>query len=201
MKNRLIKLVTSGCAAIVLAACATTAPTSMSQSPVGAYREVIDLAGRLSVNYQKDGKPETLSGKFNWSQKGERIDVALASPLGQTLAKISVTPDSATLTQTDQAPRVAKDINSLTAQALGWSLPVAGLRDWLQGYATAPGGKRFAASPASNSVTTADGWRLTFVSWQDETAAQPVPKRIDAERVATATTEPLAIRIVIDAQG
>lgn len=201
MKNRLIKLVTSSCAAIVLAACATTAPTSMSQSPVGAYREVIDLAGRLSVNYEKDGKPETLSGKFNWSQKGERIDVALASPLGQTLAKISVTPDSATLTQTDQAPRVAKDINSLTAQALGWSLPVAGLRDWLQGYATASGGKRFAASPASNSVTTADGWRLTFVSWQDETAAQPVPKRIDAERAATATTEPLAIRIVIDAQG
>lgn len=201
MKNRLIKLVTSGCAAIVLAACATTAPTSMSQAPVGAYRDVIDLAGRLSVNYEKDGKPETLSGKFNWSQKGERIDVALASPLGQTLAKISVTPDSATLTQTDQAPRVAKDINSLTAQALGWSLPVAGLRDWLQGYATAPGGKRFTASPASNSVTTADGWRLTFVSWQDETAAQPVPKRIDAERVATATTEPLAIRIVIDAQG
>ena len=201
MKNRLIKLVTSGCAAIVLAACATTAPTSMSQAPVGAYRDVIDLAGRLSVNYEKDGKPETLSGKFNWSQKGERIDVALVSPLGQTLAKISVTPDSATLTQTDQAPRVAKDINSLTAQALGWSLPVAGLRDWLQGYATAPGGKRFTASPASNSVTTADGWRLTFVSWQDETAAQPVPKRIDAERVATATTEPLAIRIVIDAQG
>ena len=201
MKNRLIKLVTSGCAAIVLAACATTAPTSMSQAPVGAYRDVIDLAGRLSVNYEKDGKPETLSGKFNWSQKGERIDVALASPLGQTLAKISVTPDSATLTQTDQAPRVAKDINSLTAQALGWSLPVAGLRDWLQGYATAPGGKRFTASPASNSVTTADGWRLTFVSWQDEAAAQPVPKRIDAERVATATTEPLAIRIVIDAQG
>ena len=201
MKNRLIKLVTSGCAAIVLAACATTAPTSMSQAPVGAYRDVIDLAGRLSVNYEKDGKPETLSGKFNWSQKGERIDVALVSPLGQTLAKISVTPDSATLTQTDQAPRVAKDINSLTAQALGWSLPVAGLRDWLQGYATAPGGKRFTASPASNSVTTADGWRLTFVSWQDEAAAQPVPKRIDAERVATATTEPLAIRIVIDAQG
>ena len=201
IKSRFTKIVITTCTAILLTACATTAPTSMSQAPVAAYRDVIDLAGRLSVNYQKDGKPETLSGKFNWSQKGERIDVALASPLGQTLAKISVTPEAATLTQTDQAPRVAKDIDSLTAQTLGWSLPVSGLRDWLQGYATAPGGKRFAASPASNTVTTADGWRLTFVSWQDDTAAQPVPKRIDAERVATATTEPLAIRIVIDAQG
>ena len=201
MKNKFLKLVTSGCAAILLTACATTATTSTSQAPVAAYRDVIDLAGRLSVNYEKDGKPETLSGKFNWSQKGERIDVALASPLGQTLAKISVTPDAAILTQTDQAPRVAKDIDTLTAQTLGWSLPVSGLRDWLQGYATAPGGKRFTASPASNTVTTADGWRLTFVSWQDESAAQPAPKRIDAERAATATTEPLALRIVIDAQG
>ena len=201
MTNKVLKLITTGCAAILLTACAITAPTSMSQAPVAAYRDVIDLAGRLSVNYQKDGKPETLSGKFNWSQNRDRIDVALASPLGQTLAKISVTPDAATLTQTDQAPRVAKDIDSLTTQTLGWSLPVSGLRDWLQGYATAPGGKRFAASPASNTVTTADGWRLTFVSWQDEAAAQPVPKRIDAERAATATSEPLAIRIVIDGQG
>ena len=173
----------------------------MSSAPVAAYRDIIDLNGRLLVNYQKDGKPETLSGKFSWSQKGEHIDVSLASPFGQTLAMITVTPDSATLTQTDKAPRVARDIDSLTSQTLGWSLPVSGLRDWLQGYATAPGGKRFTASPASNTVTTADGWRLTFVSWQDETAAQPVPKRIDAERSATATTDELALRIFIDAQG
>ena len=199
--KRFLHLLAAGCAAALLAACATTPPPSLSTAPVAAYRDTIDLAGRLSVNYQRDGKPETLSGKFNWSQKGDRIDVDLASPLGQTLAKITVTPESATLTQTDQAPRMASDIDTLTAQTLGWSLPVSGLRDWLQGYATAAGGKRFAATPASNTVTTADGWRLTFVSWQDGTAAQPVPKRIDAERSATATSDELAIRIVIDPQG
>ncbi|MGZ8315895.1 MAG: lipoprotein insertase outer membrane protein LolB, partial [Telluria sp.] len=114
---------------------------------------------------------------------------------------ITVTPEAATLTQADQAPRMASDIDTLTAQTLGWSLPVSGLRDWLQGYATAAGGKRFTATPASNTVTTADGWRLTFVSWQDEAAPQPAPKRIDAERSATATSDELAIRIVIDPQG
>lgn len=199
-KQRLLTALASACAALLMAGCATT-PATMSQAPVAAYRDSIDLNGRLSVNYQKDGKPETLSGKFSWSQKGDHVDVSLASPLGQTLAKITVTPDSATLTQTDKAPRVARDIDTLTAQTLGWSLPVSGLRDWLQGYATAPGGKRFTASPASNTVTTADGWRLTFVSWQDAAAAQPVPKRIDAERSATATSDELAIRIVIDSQG
>ena len=181
----------------LLSGCATT---NVSQAPVAAYRDSIELAGRLSVNYQKDGKPEALSGKFTWTQSANATDVSLASPLGQTLAKIRVTPQSATLTQTDGAPRSAPDINTLTLKTLGWPLPVAGLRDWLQGYATAAGGARFAATPASNTVTTADGWRLSFVSWQDPAAARPAPKRIDAERTGADGAE-LTIRIVIDAQG
>lgn len=186
-------------AAAMLAGCASTAP--QSQTTVGAYQDTISRAGRLSVNYDRDGKLETLSGKFAWTQKPGVIDVALMSPIGQTIATISVTPQSATLTQSDGKARTASDIDTLTGQALGWSLPVNGLRDWMQGYATVAGGKRFAASPANNSVTTADGWRLTFVNWQDAAAAQPVPKRIDAQRAATPTSGELALRIIIDEQG
>lgn len=185
--------------AAMLAGCATTGP--LSQATVGAYQDTLSRAGRLSVNYDRDGKLETLSGKFSWAQKPGLIDVALMSPLGQTIATISVTPQSATLTQSDGKARTASDIDTLTAQALGWSLPVNGLRDWMQGYATVAGGKRFAASPAANTVTTADGWRLTFVSWQDATATQPVPKRIDAQRAATAASGELALRIIVDEQG
>ncbi|UUZ51065.1 outer membrane lipoprotein LolB [Massilia sp. B-10] len=113
---------------------------------MAAYRDAIDLSGRLSVNYDKEGKQETLSGKFNWAQVPGVVDVTLLSPLGQTIAKIKVTPEAASLTQGERVPRVAADIDSLTAQTLGWSLPVSGLRDWLQGYATAADGSRFAAS-------------------------------------------------------
>jgi outer membrane lipoprotein LolB len=183
--------------AAVLTGCATTG-ANLSNSSVGAYRDSIDLSGRLSVNYQKDGRPESVTGNFNWIQRPGRIDVTLASPLGQTIAAISVTPESATLTQAERAPRVAQDIDTLSAQALGWSLPVSGLRDWLQGYATDANGKRFVASPANNSVYTKDGWRLRFVSWQDDKAAPPMPRRIDAERSASADSDELAIRIVID---
>jgi outer membrane lipoprotein LolB len=191
---RFLNCLAAAAAAVLFAGCAS-AP--VNRAPVAAYRDAIDLSGRLSVNYQKDGKPESLSGTFNWAQSPGRIDVSLASPLGQTIARISVTPQSATLVQADQAPRSAPDIDSLSAQALGWSLPVSGLRDWLQGYATTAGGKRFAASPANNSVLTRDGWRLRFVSWQDEGAAHPSPKRIDAER----GIDDLAIRIVLDPQA
>ena len=184
-------------ACALLAGCAS-AP--LSQSTVAGYRDTTEYAGRLQVNYQKDGKPESLSGKFTWQQAGTRIDVTLASPLGTTMAKITVTPQAATLVQSGQAPRTAPDIDRLTTEVLGWPLPVSGLRDWLQGHATGAGGKPFAASPANNTVTTADGWKLRFVSWQDESAAHPAPKRIDCERPATLATEELVIRIVLDAQ-
>lgn len=197
--HSLSRLCAGAAAALLLAACAATGP--LSNAPVAAYRDHIDLNGRLSVNFEKDGKPDTISVKFNWNQAGERIAVGLASPLGQTVATIAVAPGAATLVEAGKAPRTAADINALTADTLGWSLPVAGLRDWLQGYATASDGARFAASPARNVVQTSDGWTLTFVSWQDPLAAHPAPRRIDATRAATLEAGPLAIRIVIDAEG
>lgn len=184
-------------AAFLITGCATTGTPSSSRSMVAPYQETISLEGQLLVNYDREGKRETLSGKFAWNQKPGLIDVALMSPLGQTIATIAVTPQSATLTQSNGQSRSAADIDTLTAQTLGWSLPVNGLRDWMQGHATVAGGQGFAASPANNTVTTADGWRLVFVSWQDESAARPVPKRIDATRAASGTTGELALRIVV----
>ena len=190
--------------ATLLAGCASTpvktSQQQQQQQQAGAYRDSFEAAGRLSVNFRKDGHPESLTGKFSWSQAPGRINVSLSSPMA-TIATISITPQSATLVQADKQPRVAKDIDTLTAESLGWSLPVSGLRDWLQGYATGADGKRFAVTPANNSVLTVDGWRLRFVTWQDEAAARPLPRRIDAERITSASADELAIRIVIDSQG
>jgi len=188
----------TGCASIG----SPSAPASTAT--VGAYRDNIDLSGRLSANYQKDGQPQSITGNFTWTQRASNIDVSLASPLGQTLAEIRVTPESATLTQSGRPPRVEKDIDTLTAQALGWSLPVSGLRDWLQGYATDAGGQRIAASPANNNVVTKDGWRLRFVDWQEgsqEGGTAAMPRVINAERSASAAGDALSIRIVINPAG
>jgi outer membrane lipoprotein LolB len=179
--------------AAALSGCATTS-APLSEAPVAAYRDTINLAGRLSVNYQKDGKPESITVKYDWQQTPGRVDVGVATPLGQTMAKITITPESATLTQAERPPRVARDIETLTAESLGWSLPVSGLRDWLQGYATGTDGRRFTASPANANVITKDGWRLRFVSWQ-EGSSPPQPKLIHADRNDGSE---LQIRIVID---
>src|SRR5450830_278710 len=191
-----------------LSACSTlTSPFSSGAAPSGAavapYREQVELTGRLNVVYQKDDKPESATVNFNWQQTAQRTDVTLYSPVGSTLATIAVTPQEAVLTQSDKAPRRAPDIDTLSAQLLGWSLPVSGLRDWLQGYADGAGGQRFIASPQHNSVTTKDGWRLRYVSWQDvaentggNTSSQP--RRIDAERTTSAQADAVSLRIVLD---
>jgi outer membrane lipoprotein LolB len=183
--------------AIALTGCATST-ANLSTATVGEYRDSIDLSGRLSVNYQKDGRPESLNGNFDWAQQPGAIDVALMSPLGQIVAKINVKPDAATLTQGGQPPRTASDIDSLTQQTLGWPLPVSGLRDWLQGYALDAQGQRFRASPSNSSVTTKDGWRLRFLEWQDAAAREPVPRLIHAERSAVGDIQDLSIRIVVN---
>jgi outer membrane lipoprotein LolB len=184
-------------AAALLAGCATVPSAPASTAPVAAYADSLQLEGRLSVNYVRAGKQESISGKFAWRQDATRTDVTLSNPLGQTVATIAVTPGQAVLKEGNNPPRTAPDVDALSTQVLGWPLPVSGLRDWLQGYAVAENGQRIAASPAHNTLTTRDGWQLEFVSWQDGAVAKP--RRIDARRGAGGDIEDIAMRIVIDA--
>lgn len=183
-------------AASVLAGCATTS-APRSGAVVAPYRDSIELGGGIAINYSKDGKRESLTGKFTWQQTGTATDVSLISPTGQILAVIHVTPGSATLTQSGKEPRTAPDLDRLSAQTLGWTLPVSGLREWLQGYATDASGKRFIASPANDSVVTRDGWKVEYATWQDDAAAVPQPKRIDLTRLGAGQVDDLTIRIAI----
>ena len=189
--------------AAMLAGCATTS-APRSTAAVAPLRDSLELSGRIAINYSKDGKHESLSGKFTWAQTRNSTDVSLISPTGQTVAVISVTPNEATLKQSGQPLRSAPDLDSLSYQTLGWSLPVSGLREWLQGHAVAADGKPFVASPANDSVITRDGWKLEYLSWQDApegiaaAAAAPKPKRIDVTRIAAAQVDDMALRIVID---
>ncbi|WP_409268590.1 outer membrane lipoprotein LolB [Massilia sp. BHUDP2] len=196
--TRRLSLLALSAAFITLAGCATT---STNVATVGAYRDSIDLDGRLSVNYQKSGNRESMTVNFDWAQRPGRVDVTIANPLGQTVATIEVTPQSATLTQAGRAPVTEADVDTLSQRTLGWPLPVSGLRDWLQGYAVDAQGQRFSASPARNEVVTQDGWRLRFVEWQDPNAAQPAPRLIHATRAAVGDIQDLEIRIVINPAG
>lgn len=189
----------------LLTACASVPPpaTPTGQSPSSAiaqaFHDTIDLSGRLSVRYQGNNKEEAVHGSFTWSQSSAQTIVTLLSPLGQTMAVIEVTPNGATLAQSGQPVRTATDVNTLTASTLGWPLPVAGLRDWLQGFALDTNGRRFIAAPSASEVTTQDGWRIRYANWISDNAspAQNRPKRIDLAH-STEQAGDVSIRIVID---
>lgn len=188
----------------VLAGCAGMLPQAGAPQPQAAsaarpFHDSIELGGRLSVRYQGDRKEEAVHGSFVWSQTPEQTTVTLLSPLGQTMAVIDVSPQGATLTQAGQPARSAANVDALTTETLGWPLPVSGLKEWLQGFALDRNGRRFVATPASNEVTTQDGWRIRYANWLDESSipTENRAKRVDLAR-STAQAGDISIRIVID---
>lgn len=178
---------------LLAAGCAVTPEAAYAPQAVrpAACEGDVELGGRFSVRYTQDGREEALHGGFAWRQIGKRTDVALLSPVGQTMATIEVTPKGAALTEAGKLPRRALDVDALAAAELGWPLPVAGLKEWLRGCALDASGRRFIASPRHDSVTTHNGWRIRYVSWQ-ESAAGLLPRRIDLERGE------VSLRLVVD---
>ncbi|GAB3540152.1 lipoprotein insertase outer membrane protein LolB [Noviherbaspirillum agri] len=206
-RRRFLQRAFAGALPMFIASCASIAPPRGGSEPTPSgvaatrtFHEMIDLGGRLSVHYQSRQGEEAVHGSFVWTQTPGQTAVTLLSPLGQTLAVIAVTPDFATLRQAGKMARSASDVDVLTAEALGWPLPVAGLREWLQGFAVDRAGRRFIATPTTDEVVTRDGWRIRYVNWQDGDAsaiAQHRPKRIDLARF-TEQAGDVSIRIIID---
>lgn len=183
-----------------LAGCASFAPSTppaasaLSERP---YHAAIDMTGRLSVRYQQQGSEQALHGSFEWQQSSQSTLVTLRSPLGQIVAVIAVGPEGATLTKAGAVTHSATDVDSLTAQVLGWPLPVAHLQNWLQGFVKDDSGPLRAVQPDGHQrLRTADGWQLQYANWQLEPPLAH-PKRIDLER-DTQEAGRVAIRIVVD---
>lgn len=189
--------------AVLLGGCAGL-PQAPASAPAAAlpYKDSIEVNGRISVQYEQNNQPQSLHGSFNWSQQPRQTHLDLLSPLGQTVATIDVKPGIATLVQSGRSPQVAADVDQLAEQALGWPLPVSGLRQWLQGTGDGADGKPFHARAGDEyaSFTTRDGWRVVYATWEGTDGAKgapPRPKRIDLSR-ETEQAGKVSIRIAID---
>jgi len=195
-------LLGTGCSTLAPNSSNTDSDAATAQAPHIAkrdYHDSIDLAGRLSVQYQRDGNDESLHASFTWQQTPTRSLLTLLSPLGQILATIESTPNGATLIESGHPARSAADVDALAAQALGWPLPVAGLRRWLQGFATTDAQRAFVATPDQRKVSTQDGWQIQYPDWQTVATTDSTmrPKRIDLAR-QTEQAGKVSIRIVLD---
>ena len=168
---------------VLLASCASLEQQPGPAAPVGG---AFYLSGRISVKYGD----QAASGRISWQHEPDADDLLFSTPLGQGVAHIVRRDGMVTLTTSDQKVYQASDVESLTRNVLGWSLPLAGLPDWVRGHAAV-------GAPAQ---TTLDGSRrlaeLRQSGWLVELPAhggdQGLPARLRLSR------EDVEIRLAVD---
>jgi outer membrane lipoprotein LolB len=116
-------LCAAAAATLLLVACA--APSFVLRMPGVNF----ELAARIAVKYGN----EATSGNLAWRHGISDDELLITSPLGQGVARIVRTGGEAVLTTSDGREQRAADAETLTEQALGFRLPLAGLADWVRG--------------------------------------------------------------------
>ncbi|MFZ3222683.1 MAG: outer membrane lipoprotein LolB [Rugosibacter sp.] len=100
-----------------------------SSSLLGPPLEAFTAQGRLSL---QNGKRQD-HVRFLWQHTGSDDVVLFMSPLGQGVAEIRRSANSAQLTQPNQPPVIADSLSALSEQVFGIPLPLDSLVDWLRG--------------------------------------------------------------------
>lgn len=184
-----------GCAALVaalLSACAAVPPAVVAPAPGRAYVDTpFAAAGRLSARHGLDA----VAVHFVWSHRPPHDDLAVTSPLGQTVAELSgdASVPRVEARSADGRRAEAPDWTTLTEQALGFPLPVSGLAAWIRG-SPHPGTRHtLEADPEGRvSLLRQDGWEIVY-DYPDAAAREPQRLRISYPDVE--------IRVVVDRWG
>ena len=146
--------------AMVLAACASVRP------PVeGVTTDV--LSGRLSVRVDGVGSaaPRSMSAAFELEGDPAAGRFGLVTPLGTMLAQARWQPGQVVLATPQGETRYA-DLDSLTREMLGESLPVAALFDWLRGRPW-PGAASVATRPPAETGFEQLGWSVNLARFDE----------------------------------
>jgi outer membrane lipoprotein LolB len=115
-------------ATLALAGCAAVPPVpSVPGSPPA-------LSGRLALQVESmpDRPAQAISASFDLRGSAEQGELRLSSPLGTTLAAAFWAPGVARLV-TPQGEKRFADLDALSREAFGESLPLRALPDWFQG--------------------------------------------------------------------
>jgi outer membrane lipoprotein LolB len=140
--------------ALAVAACTTIQPAS---SPSGDV-----LSGRLAVRVAAVGSdaPRAFSAAFDLRGDARAGTLGLATPLGTMLGEARWSPSEVALV-TPQGTRRFADLDALTREALGESVPVEAWFDWLRG-------RPWPGAPSEASAATAFtqlGWTVDLANF------------------------------------
>lgn len=148
------------------------------------------LRGRIAVHAGEQGWHASLS----WRQSATGYQLELSGPLGQGAVRMSGDGAGVTLERADGLRDWAEDADALLARNTGWTLPVSGLRYWVQGKAVPERPADWERDADGRPLRLRqDGWDIRYSSYQDQPGGAPLPKRIDLER------DGIRARLLIDA--
>jgi outer membrane biogenesis lipoprotein LolB len=116
--------------ALTLGGCAM-APGPMALPDLGAMPAAFEMSGRLAV---RQGDRSEIA-KLRWTHKPEGDLWIVYSPLGNEVARIESTADSATLARAAAPIETAASFASLTERLLGIPLDPVALASWVHGGA------------------------------------------------------------------
>jgi outer membrane lipoprotein LolB len=176
---------------LMLAACASTlTPRETAQLRFADTRAAYEIAGRLSARHDADA----FAAGFHWSHTGDRDELDLTSPLGQTVARLIGDAHGVELQTPDGKIETANDWATLTSRGLGWALPVAGLSYWIQGAPRkdAPFTAE-AGSDGAPGVLRQDGWTIAYQAFAKDALGVSRPARMTLDYPG------VELRLVIDA--
>jgi outer membrane lipoprotein LolB len=169
----------------IVAACAAPMRAVAPELPSPLADAAFDVSGRLSARRGS----EAAAANFRWSHAPGRDELVLASPLGQTLARLEGDASRVRLELPDGRAHEAGDWEALTSRVLGAPVPVRGLAWWIRGGAHPSSGFTVERDAAARvSVLRQDGWEIVY----DFVDGRSAPSRL---RMSYPETE---IRLVVD---
>ncbi|MBE9609225.1 lipoprotein insertase outer membrane protein LolB [Chitinilyticum piscinae] len=167
---------------LVLAACA-----QLPSAPPSGYA----LSGKLSI---RDAR-QSQQAMFGWQASAQEDRISIDSPLGQTLAALTIRYDddglplSALFEQGGEMVQAADDPEALLKDLTGLSLPLEGLRWWLRGEVS-PFTPAERHEQEGTVTLRQDGWTIEARDFR------PLGKRQQPYRIQ-ANRDDLQLRIVI----
>jgi len=185
-----IRACAAACLAVALCACTSLTPREAANvADAAAAGAPFDIAGRLSARRGTDGG----SASFVWRHEGGADEVDLATPLGQTLARLTGDAAGVRAQWPDGRTIEARTWDELTERTLGVAIPVQGLSAWLRGRARAgtPGTVERDAQ-GRPAVLRQDGWEIVYAYPDDAT---PKASRLT---LRYEQGQPAEVRLIID---
>lgn len=172
---------------VVLAGCSSV--PKASDADAAALKDAPRLTGKFGLVVPASGsqRGQNVNASFELLGDPRRGQLEMSSPMGSLVARVSWQPGSAWV-KTPDGDRAYDDIDALTQELLGETLPVQALFDWLRGRPWPQAPSRAAGEQGFQQL----GWQVDLRRFGDQL--------ISAQRLNPNGPEPLAtLRLKLDA--